>query len=97
MFANNEVGTIQPIKEIAKIAKEHNIIFHTDAVQAFGQLPIDVEELGIDMLSASAHKLNGPKGIGFLYIRKGLKLKSYLHGGAQERRRRAGTENVPES
>ncbi|NMB42969.1 MAG: cysteine desulfurase NifS [Clostridiales bacterium] len=95
MFANNEVGTIQPIKEIAKIAKEHNIIFHTDAVQAFGQLPIDVEELGIDMLSASAHKLNGPKGIGFLYIRKGLKLKSYLHGGAQERRRRAGTENVP--
>jgi cysteine desulfurase len=95
MFANNEVGTIQPIKEIAKIAKEHNIIFHTDAVQAFGQLSIDVEELGIDMLSASAHKLNGPKGIGFLYIRKGLKLKSYLHGGAQERRRRAGTENVP--
>jgi len=95
MFANNEIGTVQPIKEIAKIAKENDIIFHTDAVQAFGQLPIDVEELGIDMLSASAHKLNGPKGIGLLYIRKGLKLRSFIHGGAQERRRRAGTENVP--
>ena len=95
MFANNEIGTIQPIEEISKIAKKNNIIFHTDAVQAFGQLPIDVEELGIDMLSSSAHKLNGPKGIGFLYIRKGLRLKSFLHGGAQERRRRAGTENVP--
>jgi cysteine desulfurase len=95
MFANNEIGTIQPIKEIGAIAKEHDIIFHTDAVQAFGQIPIDVEELNIDMLSASAHKLNGPKGIGCLYIRKGLKLRSYIHGGAQERRRRAGTENVP--
>lgn len=95
MFANNEIGTIQPIKEIGEIAREHGIIFHTDAVQAYGQIPIDVEELGIDMLSSSAHKLNGPKGIGFLYIKKGLKLKSFIHGGAQERRRRAGTENVP--
>lgn len=95
MFANNEIGTIQPIKEIGEIAKQHNILFHTDAVQAFGQLPIDVNELGIDMLSASAHKLHGPKGIGFLYIRKGVKIRSLIHGGAQERRRRAGTENVP--
>lgn len=95
MFANNEIGTIQPIQEIGQIAKEHNILFHTDAVQAFGQIPIDVEALNIDMLSASSHKLNGPKGIGFLYIRKGLKLKSFIHGGAQERKRRAGTENVP--
>lgn len=94
MFANNEIGTIQPIKEIGAIAKEHGILFHTDAVQAYGQLPIDVEELNIDMLSASGHKLNGPKGIGFLYIRKGLKLRSFIHGGAQERSRRAGTENV---
>ena len=95
MFANNEIGTIQPIKEIGEIAKEHGIIFHTDAVQAYGQLPIDVNEYHIDMLSASGHKLNGPKGIGFLYIRKGLKLRSLIHGGAQERSRRAGTENVP--
>ena len=95
MFANNEIGTIQPIQEIGQIAKEHNILFHTDAVQAFGQVPIDVEAMNIDMLSASSHKLNGPKGIGFLYIRKGLKLKSFIHGGAQERKRRAGTENVP--
>lgn len=95
MFANNEIGTIQPIKEIGEIAKANNILFHTDAVQAFGQLAIDVNELNIDMLSASGHKLNGPKGIGFLYIRKGLKLKSLVHGGAQERHRRAGTENVP--
>lgn len=95
MFANNEIGTIQPIKEIGEIAKANNILFHTDAVQAFGQLAIDVNELNIDMLSASGHKLNGPKGIGFLYIRKGLKLKSFVHGGAQERHRRAGTENVP--
>lgn len=94
MFANNEIGTIQPIKEIGQIAKEHGVLFHTDAVQAYGQLPIDVEELNIDMLSASGHKLNGPKGIGFLYIRKGLKLRSFVHGGAQERSRRAGTENV---
>lgn len=95
MFANNEIGTIQPIKEIGAIAKKHNILFHTDAVQAFCQLPIDVNEMNIDMLSASAHKLNGPKGIGFLYIRKGVKIRSLLHGGGQERQRRAGTENVP--
>lgn len=95
MFANNEIGTIQPIREVGKIAKEHGILFHTDAVQAFGQLPIDVDKLGIDMLSASGHKLNGPKGIGFLYIRKGVKIRSFVHGGAQERKRRAGTENVP--
>ena len=95
MFANNEIGTIQPIKEIGEIAKEHDILFHTDAVQAFGQIPINVDELHIDMLSASGHKLHGPKGIGFLYIRKGLKLRSFIHGGTQERKRRAGTENVP--
>lgn len=95
MFANNEIGTIQPIKEIGEIAKKHNILFHTDAVQAFGQVPIDVKELNIDMLSASAHKLNGPKGIGLLYIKKGVKIRSFVHGGAQERQRRAGTENVP--
>lgn len=95
MFANNEIGTIQPIKEIGAIAKEHGILFHTDAVQAFGQVPIKVDELGIDMLSSSGHKINGPKGIGFLYIRKGVKIKSFIHGGAQERKRRAGTENVP--
>ncbi|MFA9463895.1 MAG: cysteine desulfurase NifS [Velocimicrobium sp.] len=95
MFANNEIGTIQPIKEIGELAKKHEILFHTDAVQAYGQVPIDVEELHIDMLSASGHKLNGPKGIGFLYIKKGLKLRSFIHGGAQERHRRAGTENVP--
>ena len=95
MFANNEIGTIQPIREIGEIAKENGILFHTDAVQAYGQLPINVDAYGIDMLSASAHKLNGPKGVGFLYIRKGLKLRSFVHGGAQERSRRAGTENVP--
>lgn len=95
MFANNEIGTIQPIREIGEIAKEHGILFHTDAVQAFGQLPINVDELHIDMLSSSGHKLNGPKGIGFLYIRKGVKIRSFIHGGAQERKRRAGTENVP--
>ena len=95
MFANNEIGTLQPIKEIGMIAKEHGILFHTDAVQAFGQVPINVDELGIDMLSSSGHKLNEPKGIGFLYIRKGVKIRSFVHGGAQERKRRAGTENVP--
>ncbi|MCD8098212.1 MAG: cysteine desulfurase NifS [Lachnospiraceae bacterium] len=95
MFANNEIGTVQPIQEIGEIAKEHGILFHTDAVQAFGQLPINVDELHIDMLSSSAHKLNGPKGVGFLYIRKGVKIRSFVHGGAQERKRRAGTENVP--
>ena len=95
MFANNEIGTIEPIKEIGEIAKEHGILFHTDAVQAFGQVPINVDECHIDMLSASGHKLNGPKGIGFLYIRKGVKIRSFVHGGGQERKRRAGTENVP--
>ena len=95
MFANNEIGTIQPVAEIGEIAHEHGILFHTDAVQAFGQVPISVDELHIDMLSASGHKLNGPKGIGFLYIRKGVKIRSFIHGGAQERKRRAGTENVP--
>lgn len=95
MFANNEIGTIEPIGEIGAIAKERGILFHTDAVQAFGQIPIQVDELHIDMLSASGHKLNGPKGIGFLYIRTGVKIRSFLHGGAQERSRRAGTENVP--
>lgn len=95
MFANNEIGAIQPIKEIGELAHEHGILFHTDAVQAYCQLPIDVEEMNIDMLSASGHKLNGPKGIGFLYIRKGVKIRSFIHGGAQERSRRAGTENVP--
>ena len=95
MFANNEIGTVEPIKEIGAIAHEKGILFHTDAVQAFCQIPIDVDECHIDMLSASGHKLNGPKGIGFLYIRKGVKIRSLIHGGAQERRRRAGTENVP--
>lgn len=95
MYANNEIGTIQPIKEIGDIACQNGILFHTDAVQAFGQLPINVDECHIDMLSASGHKLNGPKGIGFLYIRKGVKIRSFVHGGAQERKRRAGTENVP--
>lgn len=93
-FANNEIGTVQPIREIGELAHEKGILFHTDAVQAFGQLPIDVNEYHIDMLSASAHKLNGPKGVGCLYIRSGLKLKALSHGGAQERRRRSGTENV---
>lgn len=95
MYANNEVGTLQPIGEIGRIAHERGILFHTDAVQAFGQLPICVDELHIDMLSASAHKMNGPKGVGCLYIRSGLKLRSFIHGGAQERSRRAGTENIP--
>lgn len=94
MFANNEIGTIQPIKEIGAIAKEHGILFHTDAVQAYAQIPINVDEYNIDMLSVSGHKFGGPKGIGFLYIRKGLKLRSFIHGGAQERKRRAGTENI---
>ena len=94
MYANNEIGTIQPIKEIGEIAKAHGVLFHTDAVQAFGQLPIHVDECNIGMLSASGHKLNGPKGIGFLYIRKGIKIRSFVHGGQQERARRAGTENV---
>ncbi len=95
MFANNEIGTIEPIREIGRIAKENGILFHTDAVQAYGHVPISVDDYNIDMLSASAHKLQGPKGIGFLYIRKGVKIRSFIHGGAQERKRRAGTENVP--
>lgn len=95
MFANNEVGTVEPIREIGEIARERGILFHTDAVQAFGQVPIDTEEMHIDLLSASGHKINGPKGVGFLYIRSGLELHSMLHGGAQESGRRAGTENVP--
>ena len=95
MFANNEIGTIEPIAEIGEIAKEHGVLFHTDAVQAYAQVPINVDEMHIDMLSASGHKLNGPKGIGFLYIRKGVKIRYFVHGGAQERSRRAGTENIP--
>lgn len=95
MFANNEIGTVQPVKEIGEIAKKHNVIFHTDAVQAVGHIPINVKDMNIDMLSLSAHKMYGPKGVGALYIRKGIKLKSYIHGGAQERGLRAGTENVP--
>ena len=95
MFANNEIGTIEPIAEIGKIAKEHGVLFHTDAVQAFGHVPIDVQAMNIDMLSASGHKVNGPKGIGLMYIRKGIKIGSFIHGGTQERHRRAGTHNVP--
>jgi len=95
MTANNEIGTIEPIREIGKIAHKHNILFHTDAVQAFGQLPISVDDCHIDLLSASGHKINGPKGVGFLYIRNGVKMHSLIYGGGQERKRRAGTENVP--
>jgi cysteine desulfurase len=95
MFANNEIGTVQPIKEIGQITREKGIVFHTDAVQAIGQIPVDVQDCNIDMLSLTGHKLNGPKGIGALYVKKGIRLKAYIHGGAQERRRRAGTENVP--
>ena len=95
MFANNEIGTIQPIKEIGEIAKKHNVLFHTDAVQAAGNVPIDVKELNVDLMSMSSHKIYGPKGIGVLYIKTGTKLHSFVHGGAQERRRRAGTENMP--
>lgn len=95
MFANNEIGTIEPIKEIGALAKKHGVLFHTDAVQAFGHVPIDVQDMNIDLLSASGHKFHGPKGIGFLYLRNGVKLGSFIHGGAQERSRRAGTHNVP--
>lgn len=95
MTANNEAGTIQPVKEIGKIAAEHGILFHTDAVQAYGHLPISVQDCHIDLLSASAHKFNGPKGAGFLYVGKKAKIRSFIHGGRQERSRRAGTENVP--
>lgn len=96
MFANNEIGTIEPIEEIGRIAHEHGILFHTDAVQAFGQLPIDPDEMNIDLLSASAHKIYGPKGVGFLYLSpKASRIRSLIHGGGQERNKRAGTENVP--
>jgi cysteine desulfurase len=95
MFANNEIGTIQPIKEIGAIAKKHKVLFHTDAVQAFTHVPIDVVDMNIDLMSMSGHKIYGPKGIGALYIRKGIRMKAFIHGGAQERRRRGGTENVP--
>lgn len=95
MFANNEIGTIQPIKEIGEIARENNVIFHTDAVQALGNVPIDVVDLKVDLLSISSHKIYGPKGIGALYVRKGIKIDNFIHGGAQERKKRAGTENTP--
>ena len=95
MTANNEIGSIQPIEEIGDIAGKHGVLFHTDAVQAMGHIKIDVEKMNIDMLSASAHKLNGPKGVGLMYIRKGIAIPSFIHGGAQERGRRAGTLNVP--
>ncbi|MCX8093842.1 MAG: aminotransferase class V-fold PLP-dependent enzyme, partial [Candidatus Goldbacteria bacterium] len=94
MYANNEIGTIEPIKELTKIAKEHNIYFHTDAVQAAGKIALNVKELGVDLLSISAHKFYGPKGVGLLYIKKGTKIHSLLHGGHHEKNRRAGTENV---
>lgn len=95
MFANNEIGTIEPVREIGELAASRGILFHTDAVQAFGQVPVNVEDMKVDMLSASAHKLNGPKGVGMLYVRTGVALPPFIHGGAQERGRRAGTENVP--
>ena len=95
MMVNNEIGTIEPIKELAAIAKKHKILFHTDAVQALANVPIDVKDLGVDLLSMSAHKIYGPKGIGALYMRKGLRLPNFIHGGAQEMGRRAGTENLP--
>ena len=94
MYVNNEIGSIQNIKELAKIAHDYNCLFHTDAVQAVGHLPIDVKEMNIDMLSASAHKFNGPKGIGFLYVKNGVNIPSYIDGGSQEKGKRAGTENV---
>lgn len=94
MYGNNEIGTLQPIEEIGALARRHHIPFHTDAVQAVGQVPISVKRLPVDMLSASAHKFHGPKGVGFLYVREGVKLPSFIHGGAQERGKRAGTENV---
>ncbi len=94
MFANNEIGTIQPIKELASIAKKHGILFHTDAVQAVGTVSVDIKDLGVDMLSMSSHKFHGPKGVGALYVRKGIRLPNLVHGGAQERGFRAGTENT---
>lgn len=95
MAANNEIGTIQPLEAIGELARKHGVLFHTDAVQAFGHIELDVDRMNIDLLSASGHKLNGPKGIGILYIRKGVKIRSFMHGGAQEKSRRAGTHNVP--
>lgn len=95
MMANNEIGTIQPVKEIAQVCREHGVLFHTDAVQAAGNIPIDVKDLGVDLLSISGHKFYGPKGIGVLYIRKGVRIENFIHGGHQERNKRAGTENVP--
>ena len=95
MAANNEIGTIQPLKEIGALAKKNGILFHTDAVQAYGHIPLDVDALNIDLMSVSGHKFHGPKGIGFLYIRKGVRLGAFIHGGAQERARRAGTHNTP--
>lgn len=95
MFANNEIGTIQPISEIGKLCRENGITFHTDAVQAVGNVPINVHDMNIDLLSLSAHKFYGPKGVGTLYIRKGVKIHSFIHGGGQEKKRRAGTENLP--
>lgn len=95
MAANNEIGTIEPIQEIGRIAHERGVLFHTDAVQAYGHIPINVKEMNIDLLSASGHKFNGPKGIGIMYIREGIKIDSFIHGGAQERGKRAGTSNVP--
>ena len=95
MFANNEIGTIEPIAEIGKIAHEHGIVFHTDAVQAFAHLPINVNDMNVDLLSASGHKFNGPKGAGFLYVRNGIKITSLIHGGSQEKGRRGGTQNTP--
>ena len=94
MMANNEIGTIEPIKELAAVAKERGVLFHTDAVQALGNVPIDVKDLGVDFMSMSAHKIYGPKGVGALYMRKGIRIANFMHGGAQESRRRAGTENV---
>ena len=95
MAANNEIGTLQPIREIAKIAKAHKVLFHTDAVQAVGAIPVDVQEIGCDMLSLSAHKFHGPKGVGVLYIKQGTRIENFMHGGAQERGKRATTENLP--
>lgn len=95
MFGNNEIGTIEPIMQIGRIAREHQILFHTDAVQAYAQVPISVKHYPVDLLSASAHKFHGPKGVGFLYVREGIQIPSFIHGGSQEQGKRAGTENVP--
>ncbi len=94
MMVNNEVGTVQPIKELAAVAKKHNVLFHTDAVQAIGNVPVDVQDLGVDFISMSAHKIYGPKGVGALYKRRGVNIPSFVHGGAQEKKKRAGTENT---